>query len=332
MTECPHFDHLVVLPRLRVQNANAVSSPMTHGFPPVTALLGHMWALERKATAAGLDLQFNAAGVICHGYQEQASTGGFVGRFHLTRNPVDKDGASAALVEEGRIHLDLSLVFGVQSKALLTASNGEERERIAAAVGALADQMRFAGGSVLPSTAPWRRRKPFVVAVTGTAEEREKEFKTIKLRCLPGFALVGRDDALQQRLKDLRATNPAATQLDALLALSRINWRAETSPATEGKATPVKWQHDRDGLGWLVPMSVGYAALGEVLPAGSVARTRDNTTPFRFVESLYSMGQWISPHRLHSPEQLLWWPDSRPDEGLYRCRNDYRPEPAPIFA
>ncbi len=329
MSECPHFDYLVVLPWLRVQNANAVSSPMTHGFPPVTALLGFMWALERKAAAAGLDWQFNAAGAICHSFQEQASTEGFIGRFHLSRNPVDKDGASAALVEEGRIHLDISLVFGVQSEALSKTANEDEHERAATAVGSLAEQMRFAGGSLLPSNAPWRRRKPYVVAMNRSEEDREKNFKKLKLRCLPGFAMVGRDDALKQRLVELRKVNPTATTLDALLSLSRINWRAETAAITlnaENKPARVKWQHDREGLGWLVPMSVGYAALSEVLPAGSVARTRDNTTPFRFVESLYSMGQWISPHRLHSAEQLLWWPDSRPDEGLYRCRNDYRPE------
>jgi CRISPR-associated protein Csy2 len=71
-------------------------------------------------------------------------------------------------------------------------------------------------------------------------------------------------------------------------------------------------------------MPVGYGALGELHAAGSVPNTRDTTTPFRFVESLYSVGEWIGPHRLHSPNDLLWYADSRPDEGLYRCRNDYR--------
>ena len=52
MSTCPDFTHLLVLPRLRVQNANAISSPLTHGFPSMTAFLGLMWALERKAVAA----------------------------------------------------------------------------------------------------------------------------------------------------------------------------------------------------------------------------------------------------------------------------------------
>ena len=71
MSACPSFDYLMVLPHLRVQNANAVSSPLTHGFPSMTAFLGLMWALERRCRAAGLDLAFRAVGVVCHDHQEQ---------------------------------------------------------------------------------------------------------------------------------------------------------------------------------------------------------------------------------------------------------------------
>ena len=31
------------LPHLRIQNANAISSPLTHGFPSITAFTGLMW-------------------------------------------------------------------------------------------------------------------------------------------------------------------------------------------------------------------------------------------------------------------------------------------------
>ena len=76
MSACPEFSHLLVLPRLRVQNANAVSSPLTHGFPSMTAFLGLMWALERRAAAAGIPhLAFNAVGVVCHDWQEQVTDG-----------------------------------------------------------------------------------------------------------------------------------------------------------------------------------------------------------------------------------------------------------------
>lgn len=73
----------------------------------------------------------------------------------------------------------------------------------------------------------------------------------------------------------------------------------------------------------MVPIPVGYGALGELHAPGSVANARDARTPFRFTESVYSVGQWIAPHHLHTAEQLLWYADHVPDTGLYRCRNDF---------
>ena len=35
-------------------------------------------------------------------------------------------------------------------------------------------------------------------------------------------------------------------------------------------------------------------------------RSRDNETPFRFVESAYGIGQWLSPHRVKDIEEVLW--------------------------
>jgi CRISPR-associated protein Csy2 len=56
-----------------------------------------------------------------------------------------------------------------------------------------------------------------------------------------------------------------------------------------------------------------------------VANARDASTPFRFVESVYSVGQWVSPHRLQEATQLLWFTDHQAEAGLYRCRNHYVP-------
>lgn len=319
MTRCPDFTHLLVLPHLRVQNANAISSPLTHGFPALTAFVGLMWALERKSRAHGLDLTFKAVGVVCHDHQEQVSDSGYVKTFCLTRNPVGKDGKTAAIVEEGRIHLDLSLVLAVESERWRREPDSQQPD--SKRVAELLATMRIAGGTLLP-TPETRRHWPYVIDLTGAEQDRQAEFRKARLRLLPGFTLVARDDLLDKRLNELQADNPEATRLDAWLSLSRINWRyqADGDSSKEGR-----WVHDRDSLGWVVPIPVGYGALGELHAPGTVANARDATTPFRFVESLYSMGEWISPHQLASPQQILWYADSRPEDGLYRLRNDYRP-------
>jgi len=320
---CPHFQHLLILPHLRVQNANAISSPLTHGFPSMTAFLGLMWALQRKTSAAGLDLEFKAVGVVCHDHQEQASNDGYVKTFHLTRNPIEASGKTAAIIEEGRIHLELSLVFAVTSKRW----NQEPtvRDDDIAIVAELLPRLRIAGGTLLPPRHPQRSRyTPWALDLTGTNDDRQSVFTRARMRLLPGFTLVSRPDLLETRLAELAVEHPDMTRLDAWLSWSRRQWRYQKTGASGEKG---RWQYDdRKGRGWIVPIPVGYGALGGLHAPGSVTNTRAPAIPFCFVENLYSIGQWISPHRLHQPEQLLWHADTCPDEGAYLCRNDYRPD------
>jgi CRISPR-associated protein Csy2 len=301
-----------------VQNANAVSSPLTHGFPSMTAFVGLMWALERKARAIDLELSFKAVGVVCHDYQEQVADGGFVKSFRLTRNPVGKDGKTAAIVEEGRIHLELSLTLAVHGTRW--SEDPDSQKTDSAALMELLAGMRIAGGTLQTPLRPSRyRHRPYVIDLTGTEADRDAMFRKARMRLLPGFTLVSRDDRLDERLSELQAVRPEADRLDAWLSLSRINWSYQPSERP-GKG---EWVTDRRGKGWVVPIPVGYGALSELHPAGTVANTRDATTPFRFVESLYSIGEWLSPHRLKSPRQMLWYADGQNSNGLYLCRNDY---------
>ena len=282
----PTFDRaLLLVPHLEVQNANAISSPMTWGFPSITAFVGLMAALERKL-GADCGLQFNGVGVVCHRFEAQTHRG-YTHSFRLSRNPVRKDGSTAGIVEEGRIHLDISLVFDVSLSS----------------------------------------------HVTGDAERQQLSQTVDDL-------LQAHQHTLTQRQSEGQPT--PATALDAWLDLSRINTRAVRvpvpAPPVEGQALvleaanakpaaaePIEWQRD-ERPGWLVPIAVGYAALSALHPAGSVAQARDATTPLRFVESVFSIGQWISPHRLRDAAQLIWWPTYDEATGLYRCRNACAPE------
>ena len=322
---------VLVLPHIRVQNANAISSPMTWGFPAITAFTGLMTALERRlGREAGV--AFYGVGVICHGFEAQVTSAGYTRAFHLTRNPVLADGSTAGIVEEGRVHLDVTLVFDVQ---LTDAHRGDvERAALAEQVAHQLAGMRLAGGSVMPAlSGPARRStRPALELVPDESQddERRKQFRRLARRWLPGFALVSRDDLLQTRLAELRASDPEATALDAWLDLSRLNMHAtERPPKASDEAPPgVEWVID-PRAGWTVPIPVGFAALSDLHAPGTVSGARDMGTPFRFVETVWSMGQWISPHRLKNLKDLVWSPRHDPEHpsehGLYRCRNDYTP-------
>lgn len=323
---------LLVLPRLRVQNANTISSPLTWGFPAITAFTGLMTALERRlGPQAGLAL--HGVGVICHGFEPQVTHGGYTRSFHLTRNPVLQDGGTAAIVEEGRAHLDITLVFDVELD--ISRSGEADRAQLAAHMGELVAGMRVAGGSVMPALPGTFRNppRPLLTLLPDNVEERAKQFSRLSRRWLPGFALVSRDDLLQARQLELQASQPGATLLDAWLDLSRINHRATRHQTPDEKTgetlETIEWVTDTRS-GWTVPIPVGFAPLTALHPPGTVAGARDANVPFQFVESIYSIGQWISPHRLSDVEQLLWRPSHDPATGLYRCINAFSPSFVPV--
>jgi CRISPR-associated protein Csy2 len=324
---------LLVLPRLRVQNANAISSPMTWGFPAITAFTGLMTALERRLKPEA-GVAFYGVGVICHGFEPQVTRGGYTRSFQLTRNPVLQDGSTAAIVEEGRVHLDITLVFDVELDPSLLGET--ERAQLAASISELVAGMRVAGGSVLPPLpdALCRPPRPQLVLMSddGDGEERSKQFRRLSRRWLPGFALVSRDDLLQARLLELQAGQPGATLLDAWLDLSRLNHRAVRQQTMDDKTgepvETIEWVTDTRP-GWTVPIPVGFAPLSDLYAPGAVAGARDPSVPFRFVESVYSIGQWISPHRLGDINDFLWQPVHDTGTGLYRCINAFRPSTFP---
>ena len=316
---------LLILPRLQIQNANAISGPLTWGFPSPTAFTGFAHALERRLRTDSGDLKqgFGGVGIICHRFEPQVSrpAGRRTQVFRLTRNPVGKDGAPTALVEEGRAHLEISLVIAVKDE--LGESEGENWARVAHDI---AQGMRLAGGSILPARKGERyeaRWQPLPEYLGGQKEV----FSKLRRRLLPGFALVQREDLLANRLAEIRVKQRAAATLDALLDLSRLN--LEPVGPNPVKPEETLWQV-RKRPGWLVPLPIGYAGISPLYGPGDVENARDNVTPFRFVESLYSLGEWVSPHRLENLQQLLWHTEADTENGVYRCTNHYSETTTPI--
>lgn len=337
---------LLILPRLQVQNANAISSPLTWGFPSPTAFLGFVHSLERRLSTRHGQV-FNGVGIVCHDFRPQTFRPNR--RNHLiftqSRNPVYlkrdaakfiAEGTPAAIVEEGRAHLEVSLVISL-SNGFDEELEGQDfaEETYKTALG-----MRLAGGSLIPS----RRAKPprpAWLAWPDAMEDQRKVFSRLRRRLLPGFALVLRSDLLGERVVELeKESGGPVSALDALLDLTRLNHHPvrtttideedtasshnRSGPNASGRAADsgVDWQVEKRP-GWLVPLPIGYAGISPLYAPGEVAAARDMSTPFRFVESLYSLGQWIGPHRLANLGQLLWYSTADPENGLYRCTNRY---------
>jgi CRISPR-associated protein Csy2 len=334
---------LLIIPRLRIQNANAISSPLTWGFPSITAFMGLMWRLEREMSLQymqstepwyssideprerRLPISFQSVGVICHSFQAQVSEGHFVQSFHLTRNPLDKLGETKSIAQEGRVHLDITLLFGVTGSVLEQPL--ETRSRIAELVARKIQSLRVAGGTVVEYPVTRTRLRPDLLRLNGSAEKRHYDFRVQRRSWLPGSALVSRKELLLQHHKELQEQDNHATILDAWMDLSRHNSAAIRTPDGNGENDEerVEWKLTKPD-GWIVPIPVGYRRLEQLQPPGSIRRSRDNHTPACFVESIYSIGEWVGVHRLSDVSEMLWHADSDSVEnGIYQCVNHFTP-------
>ena len=137
--------HFLLIPHLKLHNANAMSSPYTIGFPAMTAWLGAVHALQRKLNQQDCDLNLSKVAVSCHDFNLQTykGRGDFVHSIVGTANPLDKHGNRSALLEEARCHLDVSLLIEVES---LT---NKKREHLLEIVQGIVASMKFASGDVL---------------------------------------------------------------------------------------------------------------------------------------------------------------------------------------
>ena len=313
---------MIVMRHIKVQNANAIAG-MTWGFPAVTNFLGFTHALQRKfaATNENRPIKFLGTGIVCHQSQVQAyKPHQFADyTFALTRNPLDKAGKTAAFVEEGRMHIDVSLVIPFSG----SVRGGDDAiEDICEALLNHALTMGLAGGSILDI------EKVDMMQFNESDEKHSQMVKRTMSKLLPGFALVSRLDTLaehqQHRREEISHLNEYGAT-DADLA-AWLEFASLTNSATAtGDGDKAKWEpNPRPYRGWLKPITVGYRAISELYAPGEVVKARDTQTPVRMVEWLYSLGEWLSPHRIKNIEQLFWYAKYDEQNGLYQCVNDYK--------
>lgn len=278
----------VLLKRLQVQNANALSSPFTFGFPAVTAFLGFAHALQRQLnpTADPDELLITGVGIISHALDLQDHQENYSRTLRLTANPLDKDGSRPSFVEEGRCHLTVSLVLEVEN-----LPNGRARENLIRDLpNRLLARCKLAGGDILS------------VANVQILADNKAGLRAL----MPGYALLERRDLM------LEAMQAGQDALDALHGLLQIRHRS-TLNADEKTAT---WYSSRAQAGWIVPIAVGYHALTAV---GMAAQQRDEQTPHRFVESVITVGEFVMPYRLNGLADLIWRYQHAPDSAVYLC-------------
>lgn len=297
-------NNLILLPRIRVQNANALSSPFTIGFPAMTAWLGAVHALQRKLNANETPVIFTGTGVVVHQFDLQTykGPGDFVHSIIGTGNPLDPksekgkpkgNAVRSSFIEEARCHLNISLLVqygGIEAH--------EEQPMLEALHQLLLSSMKLAGGDILSCG------KPEII----------RDFNTAKRRTMPGYALVERRDLMQSAMEQ------GQDAMDAMLDYLAIHHSC-TKESINGEECII-WQSQRkatgpDGQrGWIVPIATGFQGISEL---GKAQNQRDPDAPHRFSESVVTLGEFKMSYHLHSPQELLWRYQVEPDSNLYLC-------------
>ena len=286
----------LLIPHLKLHNANAMSSPYTIGFPAMTAWLGAVHALQRKLQSKGCEVSLTKVGVSCHEFNLQTykGQGDFVHSIIGTANPLDKDGSRPAFIEEARCHLEVSLLIECQN------IDPDEKEQFLEDVQQLICSMKFASGDVLAV------KKCQILQFDEDADQ-DRELKPILNKLMLGHVLVERRDLVIESMKQ------GKDALDAVLDYLKVTH--SSSVDENGK---VIWTSKRNAQGWLVPIAVGFQGISEL---GIAKNQRDADTPHRFAEAVLTLGEFIMPYRIESIDQLLWQYHVDLENNLYLCQN-----------
>lgn len=282
----------ILIPYLEIQNANALSTPLTIGFPAMTAWLGGVHALERKLkNVVGYEkVKLESVGIVVHDFKLHSykGQGDFVHSIVAMRHPLKKDGSTAAFVEEARCHLTVSLV--IECKGI----GGDSKE--SEIVQLLNSGIKFAGGDILGFG-----------KVKFCNYEADKTKKLLS-KMMPGFALIDRSDLV-------RSDGDKEDELDSLLDHLKISYKA--GEPKDGKAD---WFPSRKvDKGWFVPIAVGFHGLTGL---SNVKNQRDPGTKHRFAESVITLGEFVMPYKVDNIDNILWHYEYDEDRALYLCKQN----------
>ncbi|HRL01928.1 MAG TPA: type I-F CRISPR-associated protein Csy2 [Vitreoscilla sp.] len=295
----------LLIPHIRIHNANAMSSPYSIGFPAMTAWLGAVHALQRKLQQLPdfENLCLSKVGISCHQLEVQThrSKGDFVSSIIGTGNPLDKDGSRPSFIEEARCHVTVSLLIE------MSESDPEWEESLPIAIAPMLRQMKMAAGDVLSF------REPQVLYLE---EGNASKLKILMQRLMLGHVLVER----RQLLQDYVNQNPEQDVLHALLAHLHIRHRVAVDANQEAIAignNQYLWEASRLQAGWLVPIAVGFQGIS---PLGLAQNQRDANTPHRFAESVLTLGEFVMPYRIERIDDMLWHYHVDAEQDLYVCQ------------
>ena len=283
---------ILLIPNIKLHNANALSSPYTIGFPAMTAWLGFMHALQRKlADTEFSKIKLTGVVVSCLDMTLHTHKSNYVSSVVATSNPLDKAGKRPSFIEEARVDLEVNIAIECDMGFL-----GDDS--FTRFIDNTLYTMKIASGDIT-SFKPSKH-----------IEVEDKEPRSLSKYLMPGFCLVSRQELMQQSMQN------GSDAIDAMLDYLKTT----TDITIDDKHKITRSKPYKKEKGWIVPIAVGYQGISEL---GSLANTRDENTPHRFAESVVTLGEFKMPYHFENIEQMMWRYQECKEDDLYLCCNNY---------
>ncbi len=298
---------------IAIENANTIAGSLSYGFPALNGIMGAVHNLSRKLQDSHTHL--GGVMIVCENYQLHTfQAHPFADAvFKQSRKPLTRKGETAAIIEEGKMHLTLSLIVEVKTNRenWQRLRQESEAEEYCKKVQSLLLQQRIAGGNILSigKTELFEATKkqemianllPGFVLVDASKElvTITKELQSGQVHGLDGFGEIQElKDELDEPVLTGVPAQPQATALDALIEVATLHHLPPDEQNKEWRTYSVK-----TGKGWLVPIAVGYQGIAPQVASGEMQNCRTQDYPSQFVETVYSLGKWIFPNRIKSNE------------------------------
>ena len=226
----------LLIPHLKILNANAASSPYIIGFPAMTAWIGAVHALERNIQSAGFEsVKLPKVGVVCHDFDLRVYEGAnHVNHIIGKKHPLNKTGKMDGIIEEPFCHVETSLLIEIEG---LADENDLAFEKV---VASKLLSMRVASGDVLKTKRCFEHIRVYTVDEDGDVTARR-----LRGMLMPGYALVDASELMERE--------DGKDSIDTLLDVI---------------------QKKKPSSGWVVPITVGFRDLSGAIEVSN-QRTYD---------------------------------------------------------
>lgn len=284
----------ILLEKIKVEDANCIAG-FTYGFPAITGFLGFTHVLSRKFnTEFGIEIV--GCAIFSHDFSLHINEQYNVRFIQSKRPPVMLQGQkyraeankTPPIIEEGKMDLTVSLLL--QCKQVLSGTD-EQKIIYKNSLKKWVYQARLAGGSI-----------PNIKNISFWTEE--SDINKLKRKLLPSFVLLDATSALKKHVEQSKSDDLNYDLLD--LWTDFFAYKAESAISEDHQT--VQWlRKDKPNLrGWFVPLMIGFKGISPLYNGQDVEHHRDPQYPFRFVESVHSIGEWRSTHRIQSLSDLIW--------------------------